>query len=137
MTRTTLPMTTKNTGVSIRRYAALAGGLLVLAACASVPMPPTEALKAAEQAIATAEKARVADHASPELGQAREKLAAANLAVQKEDMVVAQRLAEQSRADAELALARSDAAKAKTVNDEMKTSTEAMKQEMQRNPGVK
>lgn len=109
----------------------------MLAACASVPMPPTEALNAAEQAIATAEKARVADYASPELGQAREKLAAANLAVEKEEMVVAQRLAEQSRADAELALAKSEAAKAKTVNDEMKTSTEVIKQEMQRNPGVK
>ncbi len=128
MTRTMQP---------IRRFAASAGGLLLLAACASVPMPPTEALKAAEQAIASAEKARVADHASPELGEAREKLTAANAAVQKEDMVVAQRLAEQSRADAELALAKSEAAKAKAVNDEMKTSTEAMKQEMQRNPGVK
>lgn len=128
MTRTIQP---------IRRLATSATGLLLLAACASVPLPPTEALKAAEQAIASAEKARVADYASPELGQAREKLTAANAAVQKEDMVVAQRLAEQSRADAELALAKSDAAKAKTVNDEMKNSTEAMKQEMQRNPGVK
>jgi outer membrane PBP1 activator LpoA protein len=111
-------------------------GIMALTACSSTPKPPTEALQAAEQAIETAEQARVADYASPELGNAREKLTAARMAVQEEDMEQAQRLAEQSRADAELALARSQAAKANVVNDEMKKSTGTIKQEMQRNPGV-
>ena len=118
------------------RHACVVAGVLVLAACASVPLPPTEALQAAQSAINNAEKARVADYASPELGMARDKLTAARSAVEKEEMVLAQQLAEQSRVDAELAIAKADVAKAKLVNDEMKKSTESLKQEMQRNPGA-
>jgi uncharacterized protein (UPF0264 family) len=115
----------------------LAGGLLALAACASPPKPPTAALQAAELAIASAEQARVADYASLELGEAREKLTAARGAVQQEQMVLAGRLADESRVSAELASAKAEAAKAKAVNDEMRKSTETLKHEMQRNPGAK
>jgi PBP1b-binding outer membrane lipoprotein LpoB len=111
-------------------------GLLLLSGCASTPQPPTQALQAAEMAITTAEQARVADYAAPELGEARQKLAAANAAVQAKNMTQAQRLAEQARVDAELAVARNDVGKAKIVNDEMKKSTDTIKTEMQRNPGV-
>lgn len=111
--------------------------LLMLAACATVPPPPTEALQAAEMAITNAEKARVADYASPELGQARENLSAARSAVQKEDMVLAARLAEQSQVNAQLATAKAESAKAKVVNDEMQKSIDTLKQEMQRNPGAR
>jgi len=109
----------------------------MLSSCASTPKAPTEALQAADVAISTAEQARVADYASPELGEAREKLTAARVAVEKKDMVAAQRLAEQSRIDAELALAKSNALKAKAINDEMQKSISTLKQEMQRNTGVK
>ena len=117
--------------------AAVAAGLLALAACATTPTPPTEALHAASLAIANAEQARAAEYAPAELGQARDELAAARTAVQQEQMVVARRLAEQSRAGAELAFAKTAAAKARAVNDETRKSTEAIKQEMQRNPGAK
>lgn len=127
--------TTGPRGSSLGLATALTG-MLLLAACASAPVPPTEALQAAELAISNAEQARVADYASPELGEAREKLTAARAAVQKEEMVAAKRLAEQSRADAELATAKAGALKAKAVNDEMLKSTESLKQEMQRNPGA-
>lgn len=128
--------TTAHQGSAFFAASALAGVMALATACSSAPQPPTEALQAAEQAIDSAEQARVADYASPELGNAREKLTAAHIAVQDEDMEQAQRLAEQSRADAELALARSQASKANVVNDEMKKSTSTIKQEMQRNPGV-
>jgi outer membrane PBP1 activator LpoA protein len=108
---------------------------VLLVACASTP-PPTQQITAAEVAIAHAEQAQVADYASPELGEAREKLTAARAAVVKEDMKTAKRLAEQSALDADLATAKLNAAKAKTVNDEMLKSTSVIKQEMQRNPGV-
>lgn len=111
--------------------AAAVAGLLVLGGCAS-PQPPSAELQAAELAITSAEQARVADYASPELGQARDKLAAARVAVQEKKMVEARRLAEQSQLDAQLATARAEATKAKLVNDEMLKSTESMKQEMQR-----
>lgn len=121
---------------SAARHAAAVTALLVLAACASAPKPPTEALQAAQLAITNAETARVADYASPELGEAREQLAAAKTAVEKEQMVAAAQLAEQSRVSAELAMAKAGVAKAKLVNDEMSKSTEALKQEMQRNTGA-
>ena len=125
----------RDIGTSVR-IAALVGAIFALNACASAPLPPTEALQAAELAITSAEQARVADYASPELGEARNNLAAARVAVVDEKMVLAEHLAERSRLDAELAIARADVAKAKVVNDEMKKSIETLKQEMQRNTGA-
>ena len=117
------------------------GSVVVLAACASTPAEPTVAMKAAEQAIAAADRTRIADAASPELSEAREKLTAAQAAAQneklKDRMVVAERLALESRVDAELASAKNEAAKAKAVNDEIKQSTATLSQEMQRNTGAK
>jgi hypothetical protein len=52
-------------------------------------------------------------------------------------MTLAQRLAEESQADAQLALAKSQAIKARLVNEEMLNSTNSLKVEMQRNTGVK
>lgn len=116
---------------------AIATEALVLTACASAPLPPTQALQAAELAIKNAEQARVADYASPELAEARQKLVASRLAVEKKDMVTAQRYAEQAKVDADLATSKAAVAKAKAVNDEMQKSTSTLQQEMQRNPGVK
>lgn len=113
-------------------YSTTLMGLLLLTACSSAP-PPNQALHAAEQAIATAEQARVADYASPELSEARDKLAASRAAIQQKNMVLAQRLADESRADAQLASAKAEAAKAKVVNDDMQKSNVTLKQEMQRN----
>ncbi|MEO4046040.1 DUF4398 domain-containing protein [Pseudomonas sp. CAU 1711] len=114
----------------------LFGGLLLLSACAAPPMPPEQALRAAESAIARAEQGRASDFAATELGMARDKLAAANSAVGEEDMPQAERLAVQSRAEAELALARAQAGRAQKVNEEMLDSTDSLKQEMQRNTGA-
>jgi hypothetical protein len=67
---------------------------------------------------------------------ARTKLTAANAAVEREEMLLAERLAQQARVEAELALAKSQATKAQVVNDEMRKSTDSLKQEMQRNTGA-
>lgn len=114
---------------------AILASVLLLGACASTPAP-NEALQAAELAITNAERARVADYAAPELGIARDKLAAARAAVNEENMVLAERLAEQSRVGAELAIAKAEVGKTQAVNDEMKKSTDVMQQEMQRNRGL-
>jgi len=110
--------------------------VLLLAACTTLP-EPTVALAAAEQAIATADRARVADTALPDLSEAREKLTAARGAVQDSRMAEGERLALESRVAAELASARVEAAKAKAVNDEMKRSTDTLTQEMQRKTGAR
>jgi hypothetical protein len=110
--------------------AAAIAGFLALPACATAPEPPTQALQAAESAIASAEQARVADYASAELRQAREKLAAARTAVRDEEMV-----REESRVHADLASAKAEEIKSKAVNDEMQKSIDTLKQEMQRVSG--
>jgi len=115
--------------------AVAAAGFLALAACASTPEPPTQALQAAESAIDDAEQARVADYASSELSEAREKLAAAQTAVRNEQMVAARYLADESRVHADLASAQAEELKAKAINDEMQTSIDTLKEEMRRNSG--
>ena len=117
------------------RLAAPGLALFFLAACASTPPVPTTNLQAAQQAIANAERVDAATHAGAELGEARGKLSAAQRAVEQEDMVAAGQFADEARAEAELAAARSGAAKAKTVNDDMKHSTSTLIDEMQRKTG--
>ncbi|TVP89438.1 MAG: DUF4398 domain-containing protein [Pseudomonadaceae bacterium] len=109
--------------------------VLVLSACAAPPVAPTQALREAESSIARAEQSRASDYAALELGAAREKLAAANDAVRREDMAQAKRLAQQSGVEAELALAKSQASKAREVNAEMQQSTDSLRDEMQRSSG--
>ena len=75
--------------------------------------------------------------ASPavELGDARAKLSAAEKAVAEKEMVAGAQLADESRADAELAAARAGADKADTVNAEIRRSTATLMEEMQRKTG--
>lgn len=92
-------------------------------------------VQAAEQAIASAERASVADYAAVELSTARDKLSAAHSAVQEQKMILAQRLAQQARADAELASALAEVAKARVVNEQMQKGTDTLKMEMKRKTG--
>ena len=109
-------------------------GVLMLGACASAP-PPTASLQAAHQAISDADRAEAGHYASAELGEARTKLASANDAVAEKKMVMAERLANESRAEADLASAKTANVKATAVNDEMKRSTSTLIEEMQRHSG--
>jgi hypothetical protein len=113
------------------------GGALLLAACASSPPAPLVSLSQAKQAIAVADQAQIADASSPVLAEARTKLAAADAAVQSHHMIEAERLAQESRVDAELAFAQTDALKNQAVNDEMLHSTDTLSEEMKRNTGSK
>ncbi len=128
----------KVTSQSVRghglRTAGALTGLLILGACASTP-PPTESLQAARQAIAGAERAEAPRYAAGELSEARTKLASADQAVKDERMPMAERLADQSRAEAELASARSSAAKAAAVNAQMTQSNGVLAEELQRASG--
>lgn len=116
---------------------AVATGLSVLGACASAPPAPTASLQAAQQAIVTAEQADAGHYASGELGEARSELASANAAVAAQHMVAAERLADESRTEAQLASARTTFIKAKAVNDEMTRGNGALIQELQRSSGEK
>ena len=110
---------------------------LFLAGCATTPPAPTERLQAAQQAIASAERTEAARYAAGELGAARTKLASAESAVSEKQMISAARFADESRAEAELASAKTAASKANAVNDEMKRSTGTLVEEMKRSTGDK
>jgi hypothetical protein len=74
--------------------------VLILAACASTPPAPTASLQAAQQAIANAERAEAGRYAAGDLGAARTKLASADAAVTERRMIIAERFADESRAEA-------------------------------------
>lgn len=110
----------------------LTGAVLIVGACSSTPPAPTSSLDAAKTAIATAERADAGKYAAVELGDARQKLAMADKAVTEERMIGAEQLAQEARVDAELASARTEAAKAAAVNKEMQVGAAALTEEMQR-----
>ncbi|HEV7607336.1 MAG TPA: DUF4398 domain-containing protein [Steroidobacteraceae bacterium] len=126
----------KKARASRRRLRIAVPALLVFAAaCASTPPIPATNLQAAQQAIANAERVDAGTHAAVELGEARSKLSAAQQAVSEKKMVVAEQFADESRADAELAAAKTGAIKATAVNDEIKRGTATLVEEMQRKTG--
>jgi putative cell wall-binding protein len=111
---------------------ALAVSMFLFAACASAPPAPTASLNEAKLAIEAAEKIDANQYASSELDVARQKLILANKAVTAKDMILASRYAEESIVTAELATARSEAAKAEAINDELNRGAKALIEEMQR-----
>lgn len=132
LTHTTV---TRGTWISIPRLLMLGASLLLLAACASKPLPPTQEISAAEQSLTDAEQARVAEYALPEMQEAREQLSASRAAVLKEDMVSAKRLAQQASMNIKLAAAKAELAKAEEVNTDMTKNIDVLKEEMQRKTG--
>jgi hypothetical protein len=122
--------------ITRRRFRiALPALLLFTAAAIAAPPIPATNLQAAQQAIANAERVDAATHAGVELGEARGKLSAAQHAVEEKKMVVAQQYADEARAEAELAAAKSGAVKAMAANEDIKRGTETLKDEMQRKSG--
>ncbi len=126
----------KKASIVRRRLRIVVPGLLIfVAACASTPPVPEVSLQSAQQAIANAERVDAASLAPVELGEARSKLASAQKAVEQEHMVVAAQFANEARAAAELAAARTGAAKALAVNKDIKKGTATLVEEMQRKTG--
>jgi len=125
----------RGTRMSILHLLALGTSLLLLTACASKPLPPTQEISAAEQSLTDAEQARVAEYALPEMQEAREQLSASRAAVLKEDMVLAKRLAQQASMNIKLAAAKAELAKAEEVNTDMTQNIDVLKEEMQRKTG--
>lgn len=106
------------------------GLILLSVACSSTPLETTAEMVRAEQTIARAEQARVAEYAAIELAEARQKLQSARRALLERDRQLADRFALEARLDAELAIARADLGLANSVNTEMKDSLDILQQEM-------
>jgi type IV pilus biogenesis protein CpaD/CtpE len=103
-----------------------------LVGCASSPEAPTASLTMASDTIANAERSGARQYAGAELDEAKEKLTQAEDAVISEEMTEAERLAEQANIVAELAIARTEAAKASEINRQLTQDADALDVEMKR-----
>lgn len=124
-----------NRGSHSRHIVAILG-IMLLSACASTNGPTMAAVKAAEVSITKAEQSSISHYGALELSTAREKLDAARTAIQKDEMTLALRLAQQSQVEAELATAKAESFKATSINDEIKQGTTTLLREMQRQTGA-
>ena len=94
--------------------------------CGSVK-PPLDKLAVADEVITQAEVNEAGQYAPLELRLASEKLEEAKRAMQKEDYLIAERLADQAAIDARTALAKVDSIRAQQAVDEMKRSIELLR----------
>lgn len=114
-----------------------AGAILIasfsaLLGCVATLDPPRAALTAATDAIASAERTDARQYAGAELDEAKHKLLQAEGAVEAENMLDAERLAMQARIAADLATARTEAAKASEINRQLYRDADALHEEMER-----
>lgn len=110
----------------------IAVATVLVTACVASPQTPTGALAAAEEAIASAEQAGARQHAGAEFDEAMQKLEKAEQSVRAERMTEAERLALEATIAAELASARTESAKAASINREMGRGADALTEEMRR-----
>ena len=106
-------------------------GIALLTACASVP-PPTEQMAVSRAAVTDAQGAGAYEFAPVEMRTANEKLTRATAAMNQKDYVTARRLAEQAEADARLAAATANSAKAQRALDEVQASIRTLQNEITR-----
>ncbi|TCO74481.1 DUF4398 domain-containing protein [Chromatocurvus halotolerans] len=126
------PSTRATKSAHLRNALGVTFVLALASACGTAPVAPTAVMEAARQAIASAEESGARQHAAAELDEAREKLMLADRSVRSEQMVDAERLAQESMITGQLAVARTEAAKAAEINREMQRSVDAMMEEMRR-----
>jgi hypothetical protein len=100
--------------------------------CASTPMP-VEKLAVAKSSLDRAEQAQAGQFAQVELNSARNKLAAAQSAVDKKDAEVAARLADQAEVDAQLAEATARAKQQEQMVTQMESGLRDLRNETLRN----
>lgn len=114
------------TKVLIIPFAALA-----LTACATPDQPPEE-LAVAQSDLDQALSSGATQYSPDMVSSAREKLRAAHEAVDDGDMDRARRLAEEAQLDAQLAMARTDAAETMAALESVEAGLEALRQELRR-----
>jgi Domain of unknown function (DUF4398) len=116
---------------NLPRMSLLTVGALVLAGCASAPVP-TEQIAVSRAAISQATSAGAGEFAPAELGLARDKMARADAAVAAGEGERALPLAQQAQADAQVAGAKAAAIKARRAADTVLEASRALREEMSR-----
>lgn len=120
--------TTMNKSGKIMLSLALFG----LTACGTKIAPPDSQLSQATSSISQAESLGAYESAPIELKSARDKLNQAKQALQIEDYLTAQRLAEQAIVDANLAQAKARTAKSQKTVEEIKEGIRTLQEEVDR-----
>lgn len=113
------------------RTVAVALGVAVLGACASVP-PPTDQMAVSTAAIAHANAAGAAELAPLEMSLARDKMVRAQSAVASKDNAAALTLAHEAQLDAQLAESKAESIKARRSAQAMQEASRALREEMTR-----
>ncbi len=104
---------------------------IFMAGCASIPAP-TEQFAVSNAAISSATRSGGNEHAPLELKSAMDKMERAEQAMQKEDYLLAGRLAEQAQLDAKLAETKTDLAKTQKTVDNTLESNRVLREEINR-----
>jgi hypothetical protein len=102
---------------------------LVLAACVA-PRPDPEILVSIDKSIQLAEAAGGDEFAPVEMRFAREKLASANLAMEKQKYEVVVYLAQEAEINAELAIEKSRTAKSRRQANELRKNNEVLHEKL-------
>ncbi|MBU4499376.1 MAG: DUF4398 domain-containing protein [Gammaproteobacteria bacterium] len=110
--------------------AVLAGGVMLMAGCAGTP--PTEQIAITKAAVAHASNAGTTQFAPVELQSAKDKLARAEQAMEKEDYALASQLADEALADARLAEAKSESAQAQKAAKDSQDASRVLREEINR-----
>lgn len=105
---------------------------IALAGCASAPIP-SEQFAISQSAIDSATAAGASEFAPLEIKSARDKLAAAQKAVEKKEYEAAAALAEESSVDAKLAQVKSETEKAQKSVSELDDHLRTLLDEVKRN----
>ena len=118
-----------------RRLLALLCGVsaTLMVGCASLKTPATVDVAVSKAAVDNAAGAGGAQFAPLEMNTAREKLALANQALASRDYQRARDLANQAQADAKLAQAKANSAKAQQAADALQDDIRVLRNELERN----
>jgi len=107
--------------------------VLLMTACASsMKTPATAEVAVSKEALDNAAVAGGAEFAPVEMGSARQKLALANKAMQEKDYKRASDLATQAQADAKLAQAKANSAKAEKASNALQDDIRILREELER-----
>lgn len=111
----------------------LSAAASLLVGCGSVSDLTKERVARSETAVATAQQTvGNSETGALELQRAKDKLAQAQTALNKKDEKGAERLAQEARLNAELAVAKSQSASARRAADEVMASIETLRREAAR-----
>jgi hypothetical protein len=117
---------------SLSALCALAGVVMLSAACSNMKTPATASVAVSTAAVDDAAGAGGAEFAPVEMNSARQKMAMANKAMADKNYNLAQDLASQAQADAKLAQGKANSARAKAAADALQDDVRVLREELNR-----